>query len=168
MKCSSGRTCRPEPHGGSKTTSWLGSITLTRPAPRGRREELAILLRALHRELHQECIRRCARTHRQWQCGASRCRRRAADLAAAGIARDYKLRGFRSMGVAKGSHGAPQKYFGDLRALDITPDRIRAYQAHRRSEHVTPATVNRETSHLARAFRIAVKSGLLTVMPSGR
>ena len=84
---------------------------------------------------------------------------------ATGIERDYKLRGLRSIKVAKGRMVHLRNYFGDLRALDITPDRIRAYQAHRRSEHVTPATVNRETSHLARAFRIAVKSGLLTLIP---
>jgi integrase len=59
-----------------------------------------------------------------------------------------------------------KEYFGDLRAVDITPDRVRSYQAHRRREGATPATVNRETSHLARAFRIAVKSGRLTVMPA--
>jgi integrase len=52
-----------------------------------------------------------------------------------------------------------------MRALDITPDRVRDYQAQRRKEKASPATVNRETSHRARAFRIAVKSGLLTVVP---
>jgi integrase len=44
-------------------------------------------------------------------------------------------------------------------------NRVRDYQAQRRKEKASPATVNRETSHLARAFRIAVKSGLLTVVP---
>src|SRR6185295_10445339 len=39
------------------------------------------------------------------------------------------------------------------------------YQAQRRKEKASPATFNRETSHLARAFRIAVKSGLLTIVP---
>jgi integrase len=52
-----------------------------------------------------------------------------------------------------------------MRALDITPDRVRDYQAQRRKEKASPATVNRETTRLARAFRIAVKSGLLTVVP---
>src|SRR5262249_51911110 len=55
--------------------------------------------------------------------------------------------------------------FGNMRALNITPDRIRAYQAHRLDDKGSPATINRETSHLARAFRIAVKSGLLSVVP---
>ena len=84
---------------------------------------------------------------------------------AKGIERDYKLRGLRSMRAAKGRMVHLKKAFGDVRALDITPDRVRDYQAHRRAEDASPATVNRETSHLARAFRIAVKSGLLTIVP---
>ena len=40
-----------------------------------------------------------------------------------------------------------KKAFAGMRALDITPDRVRDYQAHRRAEDASPATVNRETSH---------------------
>ena len=82
-----------------------------------------------------------------------------------GIERDYTLRGLRSMRAAKGRTVHLKKAFAGMRALDITPDRVRDYQAHRRADKASPATVNRETSHLARAFRIAVKSGLLTVVP---
>jgi hypothetical protein len=81
-----------------------------------------------------------------------------------GIERDYTLRGLRSMRAAKGRMVHLKKAFAGMRALDITPDRVRDYQAHRRKEKASPATVNRETSHLARAFRIAVKSCLLTVV----
>src|ERR1700694_614286 len=82
-----------------------------------------------------------------------------------GIERDYELRGLRSKRAAKGRMMHLKKAFAGMRALDITPDRVRDYQAQRRKEKSSPATVNRETSHLARAFRIAVKSGLLTVVP---
>ena len=82
-----------------------------------------------------------------------------------GIERDYELRGLRSTRAAKGRMMHLKKAFAGMRALDITPDRVRDYQAHRRKEKASPATVNRETSHLARAFRIAVKSCLLTVVP---
>jgi integrase len=82
-----------------------------------------------------------------------------------GIERDYELRGLRSARAAKGRMMHLKKAFAGMRALDITPDRVRDYQAHRRKEKAAPATVNRETSHLARAFRIAVKSCLLTVVP---
>ena len=82
-----------------------------------------------------------------------------------GIERDYMLRGLRSTRAASGRMLHLKQYFGDRRALDITTDRIRAYQAHRRIEGASPATVNRETSHLARAFRIAVKTGLLAAGP---
>ena len=83
-----------------------------------------------------------------------------------GIERDYKVRGLRSTRAAAGRMLHLKKAFSGRRALDITPDRIRAYQADRLDEKASPATINRETSHLARAFRIAVKSGLLSVVPS--
>jgi integrase len=82
-----------------------------------------------------------------------------------GIERDYKVRGLRSTRAAAGRLLHLKSEFGGMRALDITPDRVRAYQAHRLEEKASPATINRETSHLARAFRIAVKSGLLSVVP---
>jgi len=82
-----------------------------------------------------------------------------------GIERDYKVRGLRSTRAAAGRMLHLKKAFAGMRALDITPDRIRSYQAHRLDEKASPATINRETSHLARAFRIAVKSGLLSVVP---
>jgi len=82
-----------------------------------------------------------------------------------GIERDYELRGLRSARAANGRMMHLKKAFAGMRALDITPDRVRDYQAHRRKEKASPATVNRETSHLARAFRIAVKSCQLTVVP---
>jgi integrase len=82
-----------------------------------------------------------------------------------GIEQDYKLRGLRSTRAAAGRMLHLKKAFAGMRALDITPDRIREYQVLRRDEKASPATVNRETSHLGRAFRIAVKSGLLSVAP---
>jgi integrase len=84
---------------------------------------------------------------------------------AKGIERDYKVRGLRSTRAAAGRMLHLKKAFGSMRALDISPDRIRTYQADRLDEKASPATINRETSHLARAFRIAVKSGLLSVVP---
>jgi integrase len=84
---------------------------------------------------------------------------------ARGIERDYKLRGLRSVRAANGRMKHLKKHFAGMRALDITSDRIRDYQADRRDEGASPATVNRETSHLARAFRIAVKSGVLSAVP---
>ncbi len=84
---------------------------------------------------------------------------------AKGIERDYKVRGLRSTRAAAGRMLHLKKAFGGMRALDITPDRIRSYQGDRLDEEASPATINRETSHLARAFRIAVKSGLLSVVP---
>ena len=45
----------PEPQAGSKTMPWSGSMTLTMSLhDRGRREELAVVVRLLHRELGEE------------------------------------------------------------------------------------------------------------------
>ena len=47
----------PEPHAGSKTVPWSGSMTLTMVwTSEERGEELAVVLRALHGELHQEIL----------------------------------------------------------------------------------------------------------------
>ena len=49
-----------------------------------------------------------------------------------GIERDYELRGLRSTRAAKGRMLHLTKAFSGMRALDITPDRVRDCQAHRR------------------------------------
>ena len=53
---------------------------------------------------------------------------------AKGIERDYTLRGLRSTRAAKGRMLHLKEAFGGMRALDITPDRVRDYQAHRLAE----------------------------------
>src|SRR5215510_14955714 len=58
-----------------------------------------------------------------------------------GIERDYKVRGLRSTRAAAGRMLHLKKAFGGMRALDITPDRIRSYQADRLDEKASPATV---------------------------
>src|SRR5262249_27653399 len=56
-------------------------------------------------------------------------------------------------------------FFGRARALEIGTDRIRAYQAFRRGQGASAATVNRETTALGRMFRIALQLGQLSRMP---
>src|SRR5207244_8664858 len=51
-----------------------------------------------------------------------------------GIERDYKVRGLRSTRAAAGRILHLKDAFGGVRALDITPDRIRSYQANRLDE----------------------------------
>ena len=58
-----------------------------------------------------------------------------------------------------------QQFFGFDRAVDITPDRVKAYQAQRLSEGVSRATVNREVACLGRMLSLAVESGKLSRKP---
>ena len=87
------------------------------------------------------------------------------DALAAGLTTDYQLRRLRSGRTATARVGNLKEYFGDCRAVDITPARVRAYQTQRQAEGVSPATVNRETATLRRMFRLAMKAGQLTAAP---
>ena len=75
---------------------------------------------------------------------------------------DYEVRGLRSVETAELRVKHLADYFGEDRALDITPDRLRAYQHARLREKAKPATVNRELAALHRMFRLAVKAERLS------
>ena len=86
---------------------------------------------------------------------------------AAGYLDDYKLQGHRSLeSAAKPRAAHLQRFFGLDRAIDITRRRVRQYQKHRRADGAAGATINRETSALARMLRIAVEDDLLTHLPA--
>jgi integrase len=82
-----------------------------------------------------------------------------------GYVQDYELRRFRSLDTARLRARHLAETFGTMRAVDITTVRIRQYQACRRAQGAEAATVNRETTALARMFRLAVKSGILSRVP---
>ncbi len=75
---------------------------------------------------------------------------------------DYEVRGLRSVETAELRVKHLAAYFGEDRALDITPDRLRAYQHARLCEKAKPATVNRELAALHRMVRLAGEAGLLS------
>jgi integrase len=77
----------------------------------------------------------------------------------------YELQGRRSLSTAKLRLRHLAGFFGEDRALDMTTARLEAYQAHRRREKASPATVNRELSLLHRAFVLAAKAALLSRVP---
>src|SRR5262245_6880798 len=82
------------------------------------------------------------------------------------LAKDYKLRGLRSGGTVGVRLKHLRAYFGLDRALDINALRMRAYQQHRLDQGAKAGTVNRELhGALGRAFRLAVKLGVLSVAP---
>lgn len=83
-----------------------------------------------------------------------------------GYLQDYEVRGLRSKETAEARVKHLRAYFALSRALDITPARIRAYQAARLDEGAEAGTINREVAALHRMFRISVKAGLLSACPS--
>lgn len=66
----------------------------------------------------------------------------------------------------KGGHLKPVRdWFGEVKALALTTDRVRAYLNARLSEKKSNATINRETELLSRAFRLAVEEGRMAAAP---
>ncbi|MGH7774319.1 MAG: tyrosine-type recombinase/integrase [Candidatus Binatia bacterium] len=78
---------------------------------------------------------------------------------------EYEVNGRRSIATAKHNVGHLEGFFGMDRAIDITPDRVLAYQNARQKEGASPATINREVAALGRMFTLAVKNGRLTYRP---
>ena len=84
---------------------------------------------------------------------------------AAGYLQDYSVRGLRSLETAEARVKHLRRFFGLDRALDITPGRLRSYQAGRLEEGAEAGTVNREMASLHRMFRLAIKGGVLSTCP---
>jgi len=100
---------------------------------------------------------------------------------ATGLVQEYRLQGRRSLGALVGRIEPDGRldfnrvggrlrhladFFGSDLALDITGDRIRAYQDTRRKAGATAASVNRETAALSRMFTLAIKDQRLATRPS--
>ena len=80
------------------------------------------------------------------------------------LRRDHTRKRNRSKIEYKLAHLA--ETFANMPALAITALEIDRYYDHRIAEGAQPATVNRELSALRRAFRLAVRAGLLPTMPA--
>jgi integrase len=79
---------------------------------------------------------------------------------------DYEVRGLRSLDTAQGRVAHLTEFFGkESKALSIKTDSIRAYQLRRKQEGAEAATINRETSALARMFKLAINGGQLSSGP---
>ena len=85
---------------------------------------------------------------------------------AGGLITDYRLNARKSLDTAALNNVAHlRKFFGLDRAVDISLDRIRTYQALRLEQETSVATVNREVGTLRRMFTLAIESGDLTRKP---
>lgn len=79
---------------------------------------------------------------------------------------DDAVRGLRSTETAALRVKHLRSCFGTDRAVDITPIRLRAYQAARLEEQAEAGTINRELAALHRMFRLAVASGVVSSAPA--
>ncbi len=87
------------------------------------------------------------------------------DALESGIVNDYEINGRRSKDTILYFIKHLKQFFGSDRAIDITPDRVKAYQVHRQREGAANATVNREVSALGRMLSLAYESGKLARKP---
>ena len=87
------------------------------------------------------------------------------DALVADLENDYKVNNRRSLETVRFHVARLQRFFGFDRAVDITPDRVKAYQVQRLEEGASRATVNREVACLGRMLSLAVNSGKLSRKP---
>lgn len=83
----------------------------------------------------------------------------------ADLKNDYRINGRRSLKTVEYYLPHLRGFFGFDRALDITQDRVRAYQTHRLNEGASNATVNREVATLGRMLSLAAGAGKLSRKP---
>lgn len=78
---------------------------------------------------------------------------------------EYQVNGRRSLSTAKNHIGHLREFFGMDRAVDITPDKVLAYQTSRLAEEASRATVNREVACLGRMLSLAVELKKFSLKP---
>jgi integrase len=83
-------------------------------------------------------------------------RLRFEDLAADFLT-DYRVNGKRSLDKAQRSVRHLQGYFGGMRAVDITTDKVRTYINTRQESGYANAEINRELAALKRMFNLALQ-----------
>ncbi len=71
---------------------------------------------------------------------------------------DYKVQGNRSLSTMVYCLKHVDDFFGFDRAIDITSDRVREYQAGRLAEGASRASINREVAYLGRMLSLAANS----------
>jgi integrase len=78
---------------------------------------------------------------------------------------DLKLRHLKSLGQTLGHLRIVGQYFGDLKAVNVGPETVTKYIAKRLAEGQKAATINRRTTLLGQAFRLAVRRRQISSMP---
>ena len=87
----------------------------------------------------------------------------------ADVVTDYKVNGKRSVkDVARSFEQHLNPFFDGWRAANITTADVRRYIEHRQGKGVANSTINRELSHLGRAFTLGMEAGKVTQKPKIR
>ena len=79
------------------------------------------------------------------------------DELAVDLINDYKVNSRKSLERAVRSVNRLKRFFGGVRASDITTDRVNVYVAERQEEGISSACINRELSALKRMFSLGAK-----------
>jgi integrase len=82
-----------------------------------------------------------------------------------GLKDDYRVNERRSLKTVEFYIPHLRGFFGFDRAIDVTPDRVKAYQVKRLQEKASNATVNREVAILGRMLSLAFTAGRLSRKP---
>src|SRR5205823_6180112 len=79
---------------------------------------------------------------------------------------EYRLNGRRSLGRADLSCRHLLRFFQRRAATSVTGADVNRYADLRRQGNAAPATINRELAAMRRAYRLAIRQGVLTTMPA--
>ena len=78
---------------------------------------------------------------------------------------DFRVRGLKSLAKTTGHLRIVRTALGDLRAVDVSTETVNRYIERQLAEDKTASTVNRRTTLLAAAFRVAVRRRRQSSMP---
>ncbi len=78
---------------------------------------------------------------------------------------DYRVNGRKSLRRAEIAFTRLEQFFGDYRALEISPDRVRAYIENRQKAGMRSATIQYELAMLKRGFTLAFEAEKLPSRP---
>jgi integrase len=81
------------------------------------------------------------------------------------VEEDYDLQGLRSLRTAKCHMARLREALGGRRAASVTTAVVQRYILGRRSEGAAPATVDRETELLRKAFNLGARAGRVAFVP---
>lgn len=101
----------------------------------------------------------------RWKFEGPKIERVTVDALLNDVEEDYNLRQFRSIRTAKVHMARLREALGGRRAVSVTSAVVTRYILTRRSDGAAPATIDRETELLRRAFNLGAKSGRAAFVP---